>query len=394
MTPARNRRAIVLQAWWPRLLFLVIAHAVPLAAQEDDPLVIDHANVIRRVEEGDSLTYFLEGNVRAHRGPVRMRSQLATIYRQSGIADFERDVRFWDQTTEIFADQVIYEELTNVAVATGNVQLIDRDSGSQVVADTVHYFRDDQLIIARPRPHGILLGSDSTAQSEPFDVYADEMRFRSDSMGSTVVAVRRVLIERSDLTALADSLIYDDNIETVALRISPQVETEDTFLRAARIDIHMTENEIESLVALEGARVINKTDSIPNAVSAAFEHVSQTSFLEGDSVYIAFGDEGIDWLVAQGRARSLNYTRESPPGMIETWSVNYLLGERLRLNFRGDTLEQVVASGGHRGLYRSEDVRVGGVERRPSEPIPLPELSATLGSIRAARRRSDDWRRG
>ncbi len=357
-------------------------------------MVIDHANVIRRVEEGDSLTYFLEGNVRAHRGPVRMRSQLATIYRQSGIADFQRNVRFWDETTEIFADQVVYEELTNIAIATGNVQMIDRDSGSQVVADTVHYFRDDELVIARPRPHGTLLGSDSTAQSEPFDVYADEMRFRNDSIGSTVTAVRRVLIERSDLTALADSLIYDDKMERVALRISPQVETEETFLSADQIDIHMTENDIESLVALAEARAIDKTDTIPGAVPAAFEHVSETSFLEGDSIYIAFEDEGIDWLVAEGRARSLNYTRESSTGAIETWSINYLLGERLRLNFRGDTLEQVVASGGHRGLFRSEDVRVGGVERRPSEPIPLPDLSVTVGLIRASRRRLGDWRRG
>lgn len=385
---------VALRAGWPRLLLLLLASATPVAGQEEEPVVIDHANVIRRVEEGDSLTYFLEGNVRAHRGPVRMRSQVATIYRQSGIADFQRNVRFWDQTTEIFADQVVYEELTNLAIATGNVQMIDRDSGSQVVADTVHYFRDEELLIARPRPHGTLLGDDSTDQSEPFDVYADEMRFRSDSMGSTVVAVRRVLIERSDLTALADSLIYDDNAERVALRINPRVETEETFLSADQIDIHMTENDIESLVALVEARAIDKTDTIPDAVPAAFQHVSETSYLEGDSIYIAFEDEGIDWLVAQGRARSLNYTRESSPGVIETWSVNYLLGERLRLNFRGDTLEQVVASGGHRGLFRSEDVRVGGVERRPSEPIPLPDLSVTVGSLRAMRRRSGDWRRG
>ncbi len=385
---------VALRAGWPRLLLLLLASATPVAGQEEEPVVIDHANVIRRVEEGDSLTYFLEGNVRAHRGPVRMRSQVATIYRQSGIADFQRNVRFWDQTTEIFADQVVYEELTNLAIATGNVQMIDRDSGSQVVADTVHYFRDEELLIARPRPHGTLLGDDSTDQSEPFDVYADEMRFRSDSMGSTVVAVRRVLIERSDLTALADSLIYDDNAERVALRINPRVETEETFLSADQIDIHMTENDIESLVALVEARAIDKTDTIPDAVPAAFQHVSETSYLEGDSIYIAFEDEGIDWLVAQGRARSLNYTRESSPGVIETWSVNYLLGERLRLNFRGDTLEQVVASGGHRGLFRSEDVRVGGIERRPSEPIPLPDLSVTVGSLRAMRRRSADWRRG
>jgi hypothetical protein len=60
--------------------------------------------------------------------------------------------------------------------------------------------------------------------------------------------------------------------------------------------------------------------------------------------------------------------------------VNYLLGERLELNFRGDTLSRVVASGGHRGVYRSEDVRIGGPDRRPSEPIPLPEIALLAGA--------------
>ena len=124
-------------------------------------------------------------------------------------------------------------------------------------------------------------------------------------------------------------------------------------------------------------------------MSAAFDQASQTSFLEGDSLYIAFAEEAIDWLVAQGSARSFNYSRESPRGPIETWSVNYLLGERLRLNFDGDTLAQVVASGGNRGIYRAERVRIGGPERRPSEPIPLPGLTpgVAVGPRSAAPRR-------
>ena len=118
--------------------------------------------------------------------------------------------------------------------------------------------------------------------------------------------------------------------------------------------------------------------------------MSESSFLEGDSLMVEFAEGQIDWLVAQGAARSLNYALESSPGPVETWSVNYLLGQRLELNFRGDTLSRVVASGGHRGVYRSEEVRVGGPERRPSEPIPLP---ADLGALvvgagwSAARRR-------
>ncbi|CAN5152565.1 hypothetical protein BH18GEM1_BH18GEM1_05460 [soil metagenome] len=354
-------------------------------AQGDPPVFIDHANEIRRVMDGDSLTYFLQGNVRAHRGPIQMRSQRATIYRKSGVADFQQNVHFWDRTTEIYADRVIYNEVTNVADASGRVQLIDRGSGSQVASDTMHYYRNDGLVIARPRPHGVILPRDTTAQA-PFDVYADEMRLHSDSISTEVVAVDSVLIERTDLTAIADSLYYDEDAGRVALRIRPKVETAETFLTAEWIDVLLIENEISALIAIDDARAINKADSVPAAVPIAFDDVSRTSFLEGDSLYISFDDEGIDWLVAEGDARSLNYSRESAAGPVETWSVNYLLGERLRLSFSGDTLEVVVASGGHRGIYRSEEVRVGGPEERESEPIPLPDLSAELVGRAAAGR--------
>lgn len=351
------------------------------AQQAEEPIVIDHADELRRLMEADSLTYLLTGSVRAHRGDVRMRSQRATIYRASSIADFERNVHFWDATTEIYADRVIYEEVPDVALATGRVQLIDRETKSEVTADSLRYFRDEGRIVAWPRPHAVLVPRDSAA-GEPFDLYADEMRFRSDSLRSEVVAVDSVLIERSDLTAVADSLFYDDETETVRLRRSPKVETAETFLVANDIDVLMADNEVSALVALGRARAVNKRDSVPAPVRLAFENVSRTSFLEGDSLYISFADEGIDWLVAERDARSLNYSRESPPGPVETWSVNYLQGARLRLNFRGDSLSQVVATGGHRGVYLSEAVRIGGPERRPSEPIPLsdPAAVATPGT--------------
>lgn len=361
---------------------LVLGIASPLDAQQaEEPIVIDHADELRRLVEADSLTYLLTGNVRAHRGDVRMRSQQATIYRDSRIADFQRNVRFWDATTEIYADRVVYEEIPDVALATGRAQLIDRETRSEVTADSMRYFRDEGRIVAWPRPHAVLVPRDTT-DGEPFHLYGDEMRFRSDSIRSEVVAVDSVLIERTDLTAIADSLLYDDQTGIVRLRLSPKVETAETFLVADEIDVLMEDNEVSALVAMDRARAVNKRDTVPATVRLAFENVSPSSFLEGDSLYISFADDGIDWLVAVGNARSLNYSRESPPGPIETWSVNYLQGARLRLNFRGDSLSEVLASGGHRGVYVSEEIRIGGPERRPSEPIPLPETAglATPGT--------------
>jgi lipopolysaccharide export system protein LptA len=362
----------------------VFALVLPVGArgQEEPPVILDSYDELNRVVESDSLTYYLSGNVRAHRGDVHMRSQRAVVYRKSGVADFQQNVHFWDSTTELYADHVVYFENADVAVATGSVQVIDRETGSQLKADSVHYDRSVGMLIARPRPEMVLLPRDTTAaDAEPLHVWADEMRFMSDSTRSELYATRNVLVERSDLTAIGDSLYYNEGAGRVALRIGPQVETAETYLTAEQIDVTLTgQQQMESLIALGGARALDKRDSVPAAVPLAFDNLSPTSFLEGDSLHIAFIDESVDWIVSDGRARSYYYVRESPPGPVETWALNYLLGRQLRLNFRGDTLDQVVATGGHRGVYRSEEVRVGGPQQVPSEPIPLSEESRNARS--------------
>ncbi len=364
------------------VLFLVVP-AAARAQQDGPPVVLDYYDELNRVVEGDSLTYFLTGNVRAHRGDVHMRSQRAVVYRKSRIADFQQNVHFWDATMELYADHVVYFELAEIAVATGSVQVVDRETGSQLKADSVHYDRNMGVLTARPRPEMVLVQRDTTPAGEPFRVWADEMRFYSDSTRTELVATRKVLIERADMTAIGDSLYYHEETGLVALRMDPKVETAETFLTAQQIDVAMTEDqELEALIAVGSARAIDKRDSVPAAVPRAFQNPSDTAFLEGDSLHVAFAGEAIQWIVAQGRARSLYYVRESEPGPVETWALNYLLGQRLRLNFRGDTLVQVTASGGHRGVYDNEIVEVGGPRRVPSEPIPLapPPESATAGT--------------
>jgi lipopolysaccharide export system protein LptA len=382
------RRSLAAAAFALALLLPAAARA----QEEGPPVILDYYDELNRVVEGDSLTYFLTGNVRAHRGDVHMRSQRAVVYRKSRIADFQQNVHFWDATMELYADHVVYFELAEVAVATGSVQVVDRETGSQLKADSVHYDRNLGVLTARPRPEMVLVQRDTTPAGEPFHVWADEMRFFSDSTRTELVATRKVLIERADLTAVGDSLYYHEESGRVALRTEPRVETAETFLTAQNIDVAFTEDqEMEALIAVGMARAIDKRDSVPPEVPRAFQNPSDTAFLEGDSLHVAFAGEAIQWIVAEGRARSLYYVRESEPGPVEAWGLNYLLGRRLRLNFRGDTLMQVTASGGHRGVYDNEVVEVGGPRRVPSEPIPLaaPPESAAAGtrSPRRARRR-------
>lgn len=386
MTRSRSKLAGL---WIIILAGGALVGVAPSSAAQDlaVPVVVDHADELERIVRDDSLTVHLTGNVRVHRGDIRMRSRRAVLYGRSRVADMIDDVHVFDPTTELYADHVVYNELTDRVVATGDAQLVDRESGSQLLAEAITYDRALGLVVARPRPHMVLVPRDTTGGERPFDVWADVVRFWSDSTRAEMVAEGEVLIEREDLTAVGDSLYYDDRRGYVALRGEPEVETRATYLTADAIDLLLEEQRMDALVARGSARAVEKGDSIPAGVPSAFGGVSESSFLSGDSLYIEFDGEAIDWLVAVGDAKSLSYVRESPPGRVETWSANYLLGQRLRLNFRGDTLVEVVAQEGHRGVYRTADVRVGGPRRLESEPIPLPDAPLAGGTAPVARPR-------
>ena len=60
------------------------------------------------------------------------------------------------------------------------------------------------------------------------------MIFHNDSTGTEMDGLGKVLIERTDLTAVGDSLHYDETDRRVALRKEPRVETLETYLTAEK----------------------------------------------------------------------------------------------------------------------------------------------------------------
>lgn len=343
----------------------------PLMAQRGERLFIEHADQIQRLSQGDSVSYYLDGSVRARRGELRLTAQHVVILEWLGVADFSNDVHMWDAEKELYADHVTYTDSIDVAVATGDVQVIDRGGGSQLRSQHAVYDRRAGVVTATQKPE-LLLVPEATEGTEPDSAPASRepstpgTEPRSIRVWSEMVQLFRetddiwatgdALIRRGDsLTAKADSVRFSRRAERTELRGRPRVETERFYVEAREIDVLLPGEELETLVARGSAVAYSSADSIPARALDALGKASDRSWISGDSLRLAFEDELLRTLRAEGTARSLNYALESRAGDAATWVLSYLLAGRitLHLDATGEGVERVEASEDGKGIYRT-----------------------------------------
>ncbi|HEY7460581.1 MAG TPA: LptA/OstA family protein [Gemmatimonadota bacterium] len=350
-----------------RLLLVGFVFAAPAGAgaqqRESERLFIEHADQTQRLAQGDSISYYLDGNVRVRRGGLRLTAQHVVILDWLGIADFSRDVHAWDEENELYADHLTYTDSTDVAVANGNVQVIDRESGSQLKSQQAVYDRNAGVLTATEKPEMLLFPKgkkEETAEAaadsahEPIHVWGQQVQLFRET--DEVLATGDALVRRGeDLTAKGDSVRFARSGERVLLRGKPRVETTRFYIEGREIDVLMPGEKLEALLARDGARASSRSDSIPGAAVEALGQASPNSWIAADSLRVAFRDDVVRSLEAEGSARSLNYSLESKAGDAATWALSYLLAGRIRLVFdaKGEGLQRVEASNDGRGLYRT-----------------------------------------
>jgi lipopolysaccharide export system protein LptA len=368
--PRRTAVGRLLPGLW--LAAAALCAPSPSAAQQRVRLVIERADQIQRLAQGDSVSYYLDGNVRARRGDLHLTAQHVVLLDWLGIADFSRDVHLWDAEKELYADHATYTDSSDVAVATGDVQLIDRESGSQLKSQQVVYDRPAGVLTATQKPEILLLpevegGAEPDSAPEPIHIWGEQVQLFDGT--DEVWATGDALLRRGEaLTAKADSLRYAGAEERLDLRGRPRVETERFYIEAREIDILLPDDRIQELVARGGAKASSSADSIPAAALEALGSPSPSSWLSGDTLRFAFDQEVLRSVRASGDARSLNYALESRAGDAATWALSYLLAGRIVLHFdaAGEGVERVEASEAGRGVYRTVAVTAGEPEATPT----------------------------
>lgn len=302
-------------------------------------------------------------NVRANTGTYDQAAQVVTLI---------GGVYFEDASRSLTSERAVYNNATGVLHATGDVIFVDREEGTTLSGPELEYFRatdarPEPLVNAFGRPRLTMerlpLGPEAPEEEQPAPQPAD-----TAGMPLTIDADRMTIVGENDLTATGNVVIQDDDIravadeaeqrgtaETLELRGSAAIHSQEYSLSANVIFATVPDGEIREVEARGNAQLIGEDLDVdaPRIDLSFAESLLQRSIARGDS------------LAAPG----VQPIASSPTFRLQADSIDAVLP--------GQRLEMVVAVGNARG-ESIDTTRAGGAGED------LASLEATLEAVSGA----------
>jgi hypothetical protein len=309
-------------------------------------------------------------------------------------------VRYRDSTTDLDADLITYFKDNERVEAQGNVVHKDVKSGSSITGPRVDYFRPVKSVrpefelLAYNRPTIKYVVLDSLGKpSEPYTIVGNQVRTAGSSL---VHAGGSVTIDRADIHGAADSIWIDSGkaergqmLRNATLK---SVEDSGFTLTGATIDLGLAKKELSSLKAKTKSKLVSK-DIVLDADSILIEltarHVDQTRAWGKETRPVAVSSDYRitgDSLVIETPQQQLTSVRAYGSGWAGlTGDSATAFGERRRDWIAG---EKVVASFTPRdsaGVRKTSIKRLEAEERARSFYQMPPQRGETVGSINYTR---------
>ncbi|HUU28604.1 MAG TPA: LptA/OstA family protein [archaeon] len=306
----------------------------------------------RRVRS-DTLFYYLDrayyralGSLEWATSGFRGTGLRGDYYRGEGRMVVEGEAAAEDSLREIKADKLEYDESSETLRATGNLRITDSESRSEAVASSGLYQRKADLVTLYGRPKVNYYDKADTLFLKPYHLISDLLHsYGRDSLCAT----GRVRLWDDSLTVTADSLFHNRIAGLSYFRGGgPQVEHQRYFLKGSLIDVATRDRKLERIRAVNDARGEFYLDNKNVSADSADRKPGESSWIEGDTLDLIFGPEGLDSIAAEGKARS--YFRETSKS-----GVNYLQGARILLIWQAGDLARVEVERGGRGLFLMPD---------------------------------------
>jgi hypothetical protein len=323
-------------------------------------------------------------------------------YGADGRLDLVGGVRIRDDLISLDATTARYHTRAERLEAHRNVVAVNRRNGTVLRGPNLTYLRavqgvrDTTEMLASSRPT-IEYRSEADS-SEPYVVVGDRVRLRGDDR---MWAAGRVTVDRSDLSARADSMKMDQAAGLVVLVGHPQLESNDWTLsgdtthlvlqdrklyrtlawgRTTRPRAFSAEQTVEgdSLALDTPNQVLTELRAFGRALSTSKRDTTAAAdvdWIAGDTLVARFAQVAdtvgakksqLQEILARGSARALTHLYErsdsGPP------NINYSRGTSIAVKLNGDRIGRVVVSGRADGVH---------LERLPPAPATTADTTRT-----------------
>lgn len=385
---------------------LIAIGCVDAHSQEGKLIVIENADSLVARSIGGEQARELIGNVRFSQDRVRVQCDRAVQFQQSGNVQLEGHVVIVEDSLTMTFPRGMYYREARRAVAFDSVRLDDghvvltarygeylveprkadfrrqvvaQDTDSKLTADSVTYFRKEQLTVARglvtieSYPDNMtirggefvsyrrqdysrmtqspVLVQFDTSTTTPIRIDTLVVRsnvmeaFRGDTL-RRVVATDSVEIIRGDLAAVAGIARFFTVGDSIHLRQSPVVWYERTQVWGDSINVYLKQRKIDLVHVMGNAFGASQSDSL---------RTEKFDQLAGEEMVMVFGERGMERLNVHTRATSLYHLVEDTTAN----GLNRTSGDTIVMVWKDKKLSTIAVHGGVEGIYVPENLLTG-----------------------------------
>lgn len=311
--------------------------------------------------ESDTLDYHTKTQLAYFFGPTVIKSEENTINCNNGWyntrsnqSQFSNGVTITGAENELFADSMLYDRNTGFGEAYKNIILTDTIEQVTIVGDTGYYQRFTQTteIIGNPLATKMI-------DEDTMFLKADYLKDYRDTLGKRLLmAHKNVLLYKSDIQAVADSLSYAFNDSTMSLFQDPILWSDQNQITGDTIVIHRNFEGIQFLDAYFNGMIIEEDEN-------GFYNQISGKFVKG-----LFRNNRLNEVDVNGNGRSIYYAKEDDPKQY-TGVNDIVCGSML---IRLDTAQKV----DNIVFYQKPEATFYPVEKFPEDKSRVPGFSWQL----------------
>jgi lipopolysaccharide export system protein LptA len=313
----------------------------------------------------------LSGNVVVQDSTMTLRSPRGMFFRDERKAVAYDSVRLDDGTVNLTARYGEY--FVNPKVARFRHRVVVRDSASTIIADSLTYFRADQHSVARGRVAVFSPQDNVTITGGRLDAFTrtnysrmtenpvlvkfdsssggriDTLVVRSLVMESYRDSVRRLIatdsveIVRSNLAATGGLAVFYTEADSILLRRAPVVWYQQTQVTGDSINVSLRNRKLDRVHVLGNTVAVSRTDSL---------YPLRFDQLAGERMRLQFAGDGIEEIRVDNRALSVYHLYDDSVAN----GLNKTSGDRIIMTWREGKLHTIRVYDGIEGQYVPENL--------------------------------------
>ncbi len=277
----------------------------------------------------------LQGDVVIQDREATLRAPFGTFDRGTGEARLFGGVTGRDRQQRLFADEATYSRDAGRIRARGRVRGLDDENRLELQAAEVDYDRATRVALATGDP--VLRQRDGDGKVSVLRA----LKLRVDSARKTAEATDSVTVERDTLRASGQYAFFDDSTGRGMLLGKPRAWDDETTVTGDTLETWSRQRKLEKVVVLGNATMdyagIRETTQ------------GETSRMTGQRIEAFVTEDRIDSLIAVGSARNA-YTAVAREG--KTAETNEAQGDTIKVLFKDKKIARARVTGQAKGEYR------------------------------------------